>query len=361
MSQIRRRWTWTAMAIVVGMVIGFRALKAIPTAVCELDGNAVVNNAPCDDWANTVPTKQGASEALASVVMADWSGNTTIMTTGGSKDVSDINSWSWKDQLGGLPDKDNITNAYAAAYLENGDLVVYFGADRFANSGDAQMGFWFFKQQVVAVPGQPAGNFQNGSGQVAVHSNGDVLVLANVTNGGAVVTTEVLEWQNGALVPKTGVENSKCGTNTDPNVCAISNDAPTTAPWAYTPKSGPSGTFPTFSFIEGGVNLTQILGANELGCFSSFMAETRSSQSESATLKDFALGSFNTCAITIVKDCPPVSFDPSTNLLTYTFNVTVTNSGFGPIFDIVVTDNPQGQPAQTFTSPTLAAGASVTF
>src|SRR5262245_39608636 len=346
--------------VAIVAVFGFRAL-AIPTAVFELDGNATVNTAPSDDWANPVPTVQGGSEALASVFNADGSGNATIMTTGGSKDINDMNQWGWKDQLGGLPDKNNITNAYAAAYLENGDLVIYFGADRFANDGDAQMGFWFFKGQVVAVPGNPQGSFQNGNGGQALHQNGDVLVLVNITNGGAVVTAQIFEWLNGALTPKTGTTNAKCGSNTDPNVCAISNDAPTAAPWAYTPKSGPAGTFPTFSFLEGGVNLTQILGANEIGCFSSFMAETRSSQSENAVLKDFALGSFNTCKIDIVKDCPPVSFDPSTNLLTYTFNVTVTNSGFGPIFDIVVTDNPQGQPAQTFTSPTLAAGASVTF
>src|SRR5205823_1017622 len=47
-------------------------------------------------------------------------------------------------------------------------------------------------------------------------------------------------------------------------------------------------------FLEEGVNLTS-LGLSS--CFSSFLAETRSSQSPSATLSDFALGNFSTCKL----------------------------------------------------------------
>ena len=51
-----------------------------------------------------------------------------------------------------MPDKDDLTHAYAAAYNENSDLLLYFGADRISNVGDAFMGFWFFKQKVTALP-----------------------------------------------------------------------------------------------------------------------------------------------------------------------------------------------------------------
>jgi hypothetical protein len=51
----------------------------------------------------------------------------------------------------------------------------------------------------------------------------------------------------------------------------------------------------------------------------------------------------------------------TSQLTSYTFTATVTNSGFGTLYNLVVTDTPQGQPAQTFTRPTLAQGASVTF
>src|SRR5262249_20329364 len=45
-------------------------------------------------------------------------------------------------------------------------------------------------------------------------------------------------------------------------------------------------------FLEEGVNLSA-LGLN--ACFSSFLAETRSSQSPTATLSDFVIGQFDTC------------------------------------------------------------------
>src|SRR5207237_5948496 len=47
-------------------------------------------------------------------------------------------------------------------------------------------------------------------------------------------------------------------------------------------------------FLEEGVNLSA-LGLE--GCFSTFLAETRSSQSPTATLSDFVTGSFNTCKL----------------------------------------------------------------
>jgi hypothetical protein len=330
----------------------------------ELDGNAVVDDPPADDWANTVPTKSATSEAIASTFIADGSGNTTIFTGGGSKDVNDITSWSWKDQLGGLPDKDNITNAYAAAYINStGQLIIYFGLDRFANVGDAQLGFWFFKSRVQAIDGK----FVGADGVTpATHTDGDVLVLANLTNGGAVVTIQVFQWMAGNLVTLVPEETAKCGTNSDPNaivdVCAISNPAPggQIAPWPYTPKSGAAGSFPTFSFFEGGINITAILGP-QAECFSSFMAETRSSQSLNAVLKDFALGEFNTCKLDIVKDCPTVRFDSATGTLVYTYNVTVKNSGIATLFDVTVTDTASGGYSKTFTQASLAAGASAVF
>lgn len=46
----------------------------------------------------------------------------SIFTGGGSKDPLDISQWKYKD--GAVPDKDDITNAYAAAYNANGDLVI---------------------------------------------------------------------------------------------------------------------------------------------------------------------------------------------------------------------------------------------
>jgi hypothetical protein len=144
-------------------------------------------------------------------------------------------------------------------------------------------------------------------------------------------------------------------------VCAISNPFPggQTAPWAYTPKAGPAGFFPTFSFFEGGINITALLPQAE--CFSSFMAETRSSQSLNAVLKDFALGEFNTCKLEITKTCPTVLFNSTTGQLDYTASITVKNSGIATLFDVTVTDTASGGHKATLTLDSLAANTSHTF
>jgi len=335
-------------------------VSALPDNTFELEGNAIVNGIG-DDWQNTVPLS-ATSEALVSTFVADGSGNATIFTGGGSKDINDLNQWSWKDQLGGLPDKDNITNSYAAAYTNaTGDLTIYFGADRFATAGDAQLGFWFFHSRVQAVGGKFVG--PDGTSD-AIHTFGDILVLANFSNGGSTVNVQVLKWVGGSnpLQLVTQEDNAKCGTNTDPNVCAITNLAETPSPWTYVPKAGTAGQFPAVSFFEGGINLSAFIVTEVGGCFSSFLAETRSSTSQTATLKDFALGSFNTCDIDIAKTCPSVTYNPDTNLLTYTSQIVVTNKGFGTVFDVTMIDTPSAPAtAQTFTLATLAKGASHTF
>lgn len=358
-----KRRVWLAGWVLTLIVAGVVWVKALPTNTqFELEGNATVEG-PGDDWANTVPVKTAGSEAIVSTFIADGSGNATIFTGGGSKDIRDISQWAWKDDAGGLPDKDNITNAYAAAYVNAqnpDDLTFYFGADRFANDGDAQMGFWFFKNQVQLGP---TGNFVGPDGvTVASHSDGDVLVLVNMSNGGAVARAAAFRWVNGGLVAfATELDNAKCGSNSDPNLCVISNPGDSPAPWAYTPKAGTPGTFPTFSFIEGGVNVSILNPGSRIGCFSSFLAETRSSTVANSTLKDFALGQFDTCKLDISKICPTVTYDAGTNLLTYTALVTVKNSGIGTVFDVTVTDTASGQPPATQTLASLGTGVTQVF
>src|SRR5262249_36054149 len=74
---------------------------------------------------------------------------------------------------------------------------------------------------------------------------------------------------------------------------AIVNSGSITVPWSFTDKS--HRTSPAAGeFLEEGVDLTALgLG----GCFSNFMAETRSSQSPPAALSDFVIGKFNACRL----------------------------------------------------------------
>ena len=249
----------------------------------ELDGNAVVNGSG-DDWADT-------GNATISFFETDTAGR---RYTEGSKDTLDMPDNSWDVQS--VPDKDDILHAYAATYPDAG--IVTFGLDRFANNGDANVGFWFFQDTI--------GLNSNGTFS-GTRTVGDVFVVSEFTSGGDVSAIFVLEWDGSGLdLLFSGADCVAGGPVQD--VCAIVNTAPTDAPWSYTPKAGPSGTFPTASFFEGGVNLAEIFGAGDVPCFSSFMAETRASTSEVAQLKNFVLGSFDTCGdVTIIKDAVPNS------------------------------------------------------
>src|SRR5262245_7322213 len=103
-------------------------------------------------------------------------------TGGGTKDIWNItgpftNSGGWRWSTGDPPDKDDILDAYAARYSN----MLYFGADRTSNNGDAQIAFWFFQNEIKQVAG---GTF---SGQ---HKDGDALIISNFTGGGT--TTDII-------------------------------------------------------------------------------------------------------------------------------------------------------------------------
>jgi hypothetical protein len=263
------------------------------TSAFELDGNATASGGPLDDWSTL---QSGAGHALAKtagtapggVAIADLDG-VTIYTGGGSKDDLDIPNWRYKD--GSVPPKDEITNAYAALYSVAGgsgnEQILVFGADRFAQSGASQIGFWFFQQDVHPVAGSDMFSMN--------HQNGDILILSDFTQGGAITTIRVFQWHspggsvNGTL-DQVGIGADCTAAGSPKFFCGEVNSAPQTSPWSYIPKAGAAGTFPTGGFYEGGINLSALGIAN--ACFASFLAETRSSPSVDATLKDFVQGSF---------------------------------------------------------------------
>ena len=73
----------------------------------------------------------------------------------------------------------------------------------------------------------------------------------------------------------------------------ISNQTAFTAQW---PPYPPGFAVDQYSFVEGGIDLTKIYGSlDAVPCFTNFLADTRTSASESADLKDFALGNVDTC------------------------------------------------------------------
>lgn len=320
--------------------------------VFEMDGNPQDGAPAGEDWHTYFPSGPGGN-ALATVFVAEGLDNVTIFTQGGSKDIYGIQSGPWRHTNGSVPDKDNLENAFAAGYNVNNELILYFGADRRANNGDANIGFWFFQSEIGT---NPDGTF---SGQ---HMDGDIFVVSGFTSGGQTSEIDVYQWvgddATGHLQLITSSTAAQCASSPSGShiACAISNTGDVLSGWTYTPKSGTAGTFPVASFFEGGINVTALLGG-ATPCFSSFMVETRSSTSESAQLKDFALGNFDLCSIQMTKDCFNGRLSADGTSLLYDVTGTVTNTGVLTLYDVTVTDNFPGQAPRIYAVGTLAGGA----
>jgi uncharacterized repeat protein (TIGR01451 family) len=276
---------WAALFI-LSLLLQYVAMAAASPVLAvhdqgfQLEGNAVDDGAG-DDW-ETLVNGGGGADAFSGIIHEP--ADSTIFTTGGSKDDLDTDQWRWTN--GSVPDKDDLLDGFAALY---GD-VMYFGADRFANNGDSAVGFWFF-QNGLSV---------NANGTFSpTHAIGDLFVVSHFENGGAVSEIQLYTWvgsggSDGAL-DLTATGQICTGAPANDKACGIANQSDTAAPWPYTPKFGTAGTFPQFSLYEGGLDLSQVFEGTP-PCFSSFLVETRSSQEVNAQLKDFISGDFNTCA-----------------------------------------------------------------
>lgn len=360
----------TFISSVLGFLVAFLFVATPAFAVHDLDlfelesglgaADAVDDTGvDGDDWSNfVVPQTDSAFKDTG--IIDDPPGDGIY--TGGSKDTLPLSALGVKN--GTVPDKSEILHAYAAAYEENSDLLIYFGADRYANTGDTFLGFWFFQDTVTTTA---TGAFDG------ERTNGDVLVLVNFPQASnAEPIVEVLLWDTtcskkdgpnplpgdpgDCAAPNlrlrysgTGANGAVCNGGGD-LVCANTNDSPRISPWPYESKDGYVNEFPYETFFEGGINITQLVGDT---CFSSFMAESRSSSSPTAQLKDLVLDEFKLCSIAITKDCYDNEPNATEDAFLYTYSGSVTNDGFGTLHDVLVTDITG---SQTFALGTLTSG-----
>lgn len=327
-------------AMVLTLLVPYAAQAVHDTGIFQLDGDAqsATNTAQTppanDDWDKVCNQATGGGVAgcgttavTTGATAVSWTAepnpNSSIFTGGGSKDPLNIDQWAWKDGAGGLPDKDNLEHGFAARYsipasstCPNGTgptftgtcELIYFGSDRFDNSGDAQQGFWFFQNRITLGSNKVGG----ATGFDGLHKDGDVLVISDFSNGGGTSTITVYTWDSSCLAAG---KPSYCGdtnlhlqeTSNAANCvtagaadgfCGLVNPVDgVVAPWPYLDKSG-NATYLQGEFLEAGINLSLLPNvANE--CFASFLAETRSSTSTTATLKDFVLGNFGNCVATM--------------------------------------------------------------
>jgi uncharacterized repeat protein (TIGR01451 family) len=343
-------------------VDGDQAKKNNPIPPVVGDGNTIDEAAPGDDWANVY---LGTSSAFATSFIEDTFANNninngaqpfvalrtpenTFFTGGGSKDTNGIQDGPWKYKIVSdqVPDKNDIVNAFAAAYDDpnDGHTIFYFGLDTYSVNGDANAGFWFFRHPVGLNP--PSGDTGTFNGE---HTDGDIFVAVAYTQGGSVGAIDVYEWvgddANGSLVKKfSGQDCAIVGPNDD--VCGVINkllpgqtfgedpvfDYANTLV-ANNPLDPNSYKYQSAAFVEFGLDVNTILG-QQIGCFTSFLAETRSSQSETAQLKDFAFGAFPICGIAVDKTGDGLS--KVGDDVDYT--IKVTNTGKATLYKQSITD-----------------------
>ena len=313
-------------------------------AIFELDGNAVNDAAAGDDWANALayPGHTAAGNALAQTWTTDATNTTsdTEFTGGGSKDTQGIQSGAWLWNTSKPQPKADIAHSFAAAYtLANGDIGIYFGMDRYDNSGDTTAGFWFFQDSTVGLGGAKSGGGTKFTGK---HIDGDLLIVADFSIGGGASTIQVYKWvgddATGSLQIQS-IPDKNCDATSGTSVlCGIVNSGPATSPWGFMNKSGQT-FFDHGELLEGGIDLNAVFGGN-VPCFTTFMAETRASNSPTATLSDFSgPSSFPLCGISISKSCAGDGvISNGGNTVTYTWNLTAQNKGIGALYDVTAVD-----------------------
>jgi len=168
---------------------------ASPSSFVELDGNVISNGTGTYDWANsgaltttgntysragsgglfdgghfngnntppTAPTLTAAAAADPTIADAEFkvdplsadvtscgTGDPTAYTGAGSETNGDLLS---SDTFGtaSIPNKDDLSNVYAAAHISGATNEVFFGAERVINNGDSHIDFEFM-QSAVTIP-----------------------------------------------------------------------------------------------------------------------------------------------------------------------------------------------------------------
>ncbi len=284
-----------------------------PADVFEItDANILQDSAATPDWNTLFGDTPDTTGFLATSFVADLlkdstlpsppclpgkQGDLSVFTGGSDKNGDPINSWTY--QSGNIPpNKDDLSNVYASAAKDGADTLFFFALERTGNNGAGHVDFEFLRNPVGMVEtgidsnGCPSGNF-TGS-----RATGDILLSLNFTTGGVVAVEDIRTWNN----TTKQYEAASLGTGL---IGLFQNGADIDCgDWdCPIPGGKTTDTLAPNTFVEGYLNVSQLLGGSP-GCFSTFNAKSRTSPSFSSELKDFALGTFNTCDanITITPD-----------------------------------------------------------
>ena len=213
------------------------------------------------------------------------SNDPTTFTTS-VKNGDDINGITFGP--GNVPNKNDLGNVYAVSHSTAARPELFFGAERLSDNGDSHIDFEFL-QTIIGVTAGCSGNF-NGH-----RTEGDLLVAVDFTGGGGTATNALYQWHcNAEPGPQPGD-----GTICDPGGSAhyeqiaipgsvaftINAAAVPCGGWICRDTAGVTAQLAANDFLEGGLDLTVL---NFTGCFHTFLPHTRTAQSFTAALTDFA-------------------------------------------------------------------------
>ena len=283
----------------------FTATGGNTSAIDPVNG-PFTNAAFVRDFGLKVSAQDNCSLTSTNAALPFCTADATTYATG-SKDTLEITPGWQCNRDNNVNSKIDIMNAYSAAYTAgNGDKIMYFGMEKNKDNGTNNVGFWFLQGNANCV--SPGGN----TPFTGTHQVGDVLVVSEFSSGGGVSTILAYKWVGGNNPLVLFGSGGDCKTSSPNDVLCATTNATGTAPWNQdvTTKwltadatEGVGNTVVPPDFFEGGINLTKAFqqagGGTVPSCFNTFIGNTRSSTSLTATLFDYARGRLGQCSTTL--------------------------------------------------------------
>ena len=278
-------------------------LNACPAGAVNLSGTGGIFNCgrPGAPGAPPIPpsrTPTAAADAsiISAVFISDpiatdttsCGGDPTVVG-GGAKNGDAFNTITTTS--GSVPGKDDLSNVYAVSHTraDTGHPEMFFAAERLVNNGDSHIDFEFL-QSSVGVTAPCSGSFTGN------RTEGDLLVAVDFTNGGSLAGASVWQWHcnvdpgpqpaDGTVCNPGGLSAAHYEQVAVPSFLTLTVNAAAAIPCGgWVCRLGAGTTVPQNDFLEGGIDLA---GIPFNGCFNSFLPHTRTAQSFTSGLKDFA-------------------------------------------------------------------------
>ena len=354
-----------ATTFLTGNLLGTPS-SAAPSSFIELDGN--VRSDATLDWARsggssgtngafdgggfvdatTPPTPPTATATLTGApgFVADaftvdpLDVDTTACGAGDSSVFTGQGGETNGDRIDGMtfatapvPNKDDLSNVYAVVHRPTAlSAEAFFGVERVRTDGDSHLDFELLHGTVTRAAGC-RGTFAGS------RSQGDLLVSVDFTNGGALAGTSVHQWHCADEADPQPADGTACDPPAHgPSVphyedvsavpaiaAAVSVRVNDLAPvpcggWACRAADGTEiASLPVNGLVEGGIDLS---ASGFAGCTATLLPHTRTAQSFTSTLKDFA----GPVPIDVCATPVPVTTTTSTTTTTTTSTTTTTTT-----------------------------------